>query len=99
MVPTLVLRVNKSEEMNTWHTVKEHTKVRVGGTVGRTGKQPAQGPVEFSDDDKVAELRQLLPGTGISYVSLGPEPRRTKGHPKAGFTEGTMVGDTSILSF
>lgn len=38
VVPTLVLRVNKSEEMNTWHTVKEHTKVRVGGTV-RVGRE------------------------------------------------------------
>lgn len=61
--------MNKSEETNAWHTVKEHMKVRVGGTVGRIGKQSMQGPVELSDNDGVAELRQLLPGTGTSSVS------------------------------
>lgn len=51
--------MNKSEETNAWHTVKEHM-VRVGGTMGRIGRQPMQGPVELSDNDRVAELRQLL---------------------------------------
>lgn len=41
----------------------------MGGTMGRTGKQPTQGPFELSDNGRVAELKQLLPGTGTFPVS------------------------------